>query len=556
MEHLQTYQNVLPDLVPILIVDDNPDDADWLCIHLEQKQSFQILRSESLQETIQCIERQRVELIILDLGLPDSSGLHALFEIQKCDPRVPVIVLTGLRDDSLGRIAVKHGAQEFLHKEDISIQTLLRSISHAIERKRTQNEALVAFHDVQGILAGMPCVLIGLDEALRICLFNDMAEQLFGTSFQDVGNLPFSLFVEMQGGSGREILALLETRSVDHSAKRLLNLKFMTKDDTPVLVDVSLSKIDVTGVGAPLFLILATDVTQVRQMEMQLSLARKMESIGQLAAGIAHEINTPIQFISDNLRFLQEGFTALEEVLKAAQVCCVPDPAGPESDRLASLAGAIQMGDLDYLSREIPQALAQSLEGAERVAKIVRAMKEFSHPGSEEKKLVDVNHALETTITVARNEWKYVAEVERRFDPTLPLVPGLPGELNQVFLNLLVNAAQAIGEIIRPNSGERRRITVSTQGEAGWVEIRIADEGPGIPETIRHRIFEPFFTTKEVGKGTGQGLAIAHDVIVKKHGGQLFLQSELGEGSTFIIRLPVGEKAYGAVNSGQKRISE
>jgi signal transduction histidine kinase/FixJ family two-component response regulator len=556
MEHLQTHQNVLPDLVPILIVDDNPDDADWLCIHLEQKQSFQILRSESLQETIQCIERQRVELIILDLGLPDSSGLHALFEIQKCDPRVPVIVLTGLRDDSLGRIAVKHGAQEFLHKEDISIQTLLRSISHAIERKRTQNEALVAFHDVQGILAGMPCVLIGLDEALRICLFNDMAEQLFGTSFQDVGNLPFSLFVEMQGGSGREILALLETRSVDHSAKRLLNLKFLTKDDTPVLVDVSLSKIDVAGVGAPLFLILATDVTQVRQMEMQLSLARKMESIGQLAAGIAHEINTPIQFISDNLRFLQEGFTALEEVLKAAQVCCVPDPAGPESDRLASLAGAIQMGDLDYLSREIPQALAQSLEGAERVAKIVRAMKEFSHPGSEEKKLVDVNHALETTITVARNEWKYVAEVERRFDPTLPLVPGLPGELNQVFLNLLVNAAQAIGEIIRPNSGERRWITVSTQGEAGWVEIRIADEGPGIPETIRHRIFEPFFTTKEVGKGTGQGLAIAHDVIVKKHGGQLFLQSELGEGSTFIIRLPVGEKAYGAVNSGQKRISE
>jgi two-component system, NtrC family, sensor kinase len=235
------------------------------------------------------------------------------------------------------------------------------------------------------------------------------------------------------------------------------------------------------------------------------------------------------------------------DVLGVTQACCGADPAGPASTVVARLAEAVQGADLDYLSQEIPQALQQSLDGVNRVAKIVRAMKEFSHPGSEEKKPVDLNHALETTITVARNEWKYVAEVELRFDATLPLVPGLPGELNQVFLNLLVNAAQAIGEMNGAEMEAKRRIIVSTGRSEGWAEIRIADQGPGIPESIRHRLFEPFFTTKQVGKGTGQGLAIAHDVIVKKHRGQLFVESELGKGSTFVIRLPCHMKPSGAV---------
>jgi len=211
------------------------------------------------------------------------------------------------------------------------------------------------------------------------------------------------------------------------------------------------------------------------------------------------------------------------------------------------LHDAIQNADLEYLMTEIPRALQQSLEGAERVSKIVRAMKEFSHPGIEEKKPIDLNHALETTITVARNEWKYVADIELELDSTLPLVPCFPGELNQVFLNLLVNAAQAIGEIVDRGKDEKGRILVSTRQQGGVVEIRVGDTGPGIPEEIQQRIFEPFFTTKEVGKGTGQGLAIAHDTIVKKHDGQLFLESTVGKGATFIMQLPLKNRKMSPV---------
>jgi len=175
----------------------------------------------------------------------------------------------------------------------------------------------------------------------------------------------------------------------------------------------------------------------------------------------------------------------------------------------------------------------------ERVAKIVLAMKEFSHPGTDEKKLVDINKAIESTITVSRNEWKYVAELHTDLDPNLGLVPCLASELNQVFLNIIVNAAHAIGDAIAGREGARGTVTIATRPVDDWCEIRISDSGCGIPKAIRHRVFDPFFTTKEVGKGTGQGLAIAHDVVVNKHQGTLAVESEVGAGTTFIIRLPV-----------------
>jgi signal transduction histidine kinase len=188
---------------------------------------------------------------------------------------------------------------------------------------------------------------------------------------------------------------------------------------------------------------------------------------------------------------------------------------------------------------EVPQAIQQSLQGIGRVTTIVRAMKEFSHPGSEEKSDTDLNRAIETTITVARNEWKYVAEVVTDFDPALPLVRCLPGEINQVILNLIVNAAHAIADVVENNGKSKGTITIRTRSQGDRVEIRVSDTGTGIPETIRAKIFDPFFTTKGVGKGTGQGLAIAHSVIVDKHGGTISCETEVGKGTTFVIRLPL-----------------
>ncbi len=282
-------------------------------------------------------------------------------------------------------------------------------------------------------------------------------------------------------------------------------------------------------------LIVARDVTERQQMEVQLRHSQKLEAIGQLAAGIAHEINTPIQYVGDNAVFLQDAFqdvldflALLQERIEAGEI------TGDWKEKVQAL-------DLDYLQVEIPKAIQQSLEGVGRVAKIVSAMKDFSHPGGAARERVDLNRAIESTITVSRNVWKYAATLETDFDSALPLVPCFPGEFNQVILNLLVNAAHAIEEANASKpSGSTGQIRVSTRQMDDSVEIRISDTGAGIPEAIRSRVFDPFFTTKPVGKGTGQGLSIARAVIVDKHGGTIDLLSEPGKGTTFILRLPLG----------------
>lgn len=268
--------------------------------------------------------------------------------------------------------------------------------------------------------------------------------------------------------------------------------------------------------------------------------SEKMASIGQLAAGIAHEINTPTQYVGDNTRFLQDAFVDLRKLLeKYDQLLKVVKDIRVSDDLIQEVEAAMEEADLMYLMEEIPKAIEQSLEGVERVSRIVRAMKEFSHPGIGEKTTVDINKSLESTITVARNEWKYVAEMVTDFDPSLPLVLCLPGELNQVFLNMIINAAHSIANVVGETSDGKGTMTISTRPNGSWVEIRISDTGAGIPEEIRSRIFDPFFTTKEVGKGTGQGLAIARSAIVDKHGGTITFDTQMGKGTTFIVRLPI-----------------
>jgi len=204
---------------------------------------------------------------------------------------------------------------------------------------------------------------------------------------------------------------------------------------------------------------------------------------------------------------------------------------------VAGLEQAEQACDLEFICCEVPRAIDQSLDGTRRVAKIVRAMKEFSHPDAADKIATDLNKAIDSTITVARNEWKYVSEVVKEFDESLPPVVCYPGDINQVVLNLIVNAAHAIKEKIK--EGEKGKITVATRNRDESVEISVTDTGNGIPEPIRTRVFDPFFTTKEVGKGTGQGLALAYSVVVKKHAGKIWFDTEVGQGTTFFITLPI-----------------
>jgi len=276
----------------------------------------------------------------------------------------------------------------------------------------------------------------------------------------------------------------------------------------------------------------AADVTHISALEQQLAQASRLESIGQLAAGIAHEINTPVQYVSDNTRFLVESFDDLLNALRAVAELAVDGEPGGE--RLRVLLKGV---DLSFLGAEIPAALAQSLEGLERVTQIVRALKDFSHPG-QGRIAADLNRAVESTVQVSRNEWRYVAALDLDLHPDVGLVRCHEGEIKQVLLNIVVNAAHAIaGDHERAKSGMLGRIILRTERLETGVRITVADDGPGMTESVQKRIFDPFFTTKPIGQGTGQGLSMAYAVI-QKHGGTLAVSSTPGGGATFTIDLP------------------
>jgi PAS domain S-box-containing protein len=285
---------------------------------------------------------------------------------------------------------------------------------------------------------------------------------------------------------------------------------------------------------------LMQDITELRRLGRELAAAQKLESVGRLAAGVAHEINTPVQFVSDNVQFARASMTDIAAVILAYRA--LQEAAQQGGDVIEAAARAAQSetaAELDYLMKDVPLALEGAVEGLGRIATIVRSMKEFAHPDQAEKTLADLNQAIRSTLVIAHNEYKYVAEIDTQFGE-LPLVPCYLGEINQVVLNLIINASHAISDVIK-DTGSLGKLTISTRfdADADAVEVAIADSGSGIPESARNQVFDPFFTTKEVGKGTGQGLAIARSVIVNKHGGTLRFETECGKGTTFFIRLPL-----------------
>jgi two-component system, NtrC family, sensor kinase len=278
-------------------------------------------------------------------------------------------------------------------------------------------------------------------------------------------------------------------------------------------------------------------------LEEQINQTQKLEVIGQLAAGIAHEINTPIQYVSDNMVFLRESWSAIDRIVTvAARVHDEWSKGSLTTGTRADLEKCFAGFDVDYLANEIPRAIDETFEGARQVAKIVGAMNEFAHPAGAHRALCDLNHAIENTIAFSRNAWKYVARIETSLDRNMPLVPCRLDQINQVTLNLIVNAAHAISDTIGDGAAGLGTISISTEYAGDWVTLRFKDTGSGIPEAVRNRIFEPTFTTKPLGKGTGQGLFLAR-VIVQQHGGEIHFESETGKGTTFIIRLPINPEA-------------
>jgi PAS domain S-box-containing protein len=405
---------------------------------------------------------------------------------------------------------------------------------------RARRDMQVAIHDIEMLLGSIRSILVALDGDDRIRRFNASAEAALGLAAREVaGRDFFSVGLDWEGQALRRALDESRTRLVP---ARVEEIRCRTADGAERLLGLTVNPVPAQEAGArPGVLILGQDLSAIKTRQLRDSHERRMQAIGRLASGIAHEINTPIQYLGYNAGFLDEAFAALLAVIDAQATAAEAAADGP--DRLAAALARVREVedevDLAYLRQEIPQAIANSRKGLRQVTDIVAAMRQMAHPGTGERRFVDINALVRDIVTVTRNAWKNVAEVGLALAPDLPQVYGLPHEVSQVLLNVLLNAAQAVEERVNREPWTRGRIDIASGLAGDWVEVAVADTGPGIPEAIQGRIFDPFFTTKEAGKGTGQGLAISH-AVMGRHGGVIDFVSRPGQGTTFFLRFPAG----------------
>jgi PAS domain S-box-containing protein len=486
-----------------------------------------------------------------DENLLNNPGIQAVETTIKCADGVERDFLisrsTFTRHDGIvaGIISVmlnltdKNRAEKLLQDRTAELIKSNEELKHQIKkRKRAKRTIKEAHREINHLISSLPTILIGLTRENEIIHWNTVAENVFKKPAAEVMGTTLD-----RCGIEWDCQKIADGISQSQAAGcnvRMDNINFRNPEGEERYLGLTITpfngeKNSILGVT-----IIGADITERIKFEAKLHQSHKMEAIGQLAAGIAHEINTPTQFVGDNTRFVQDAFGDLiqacslyKELLKAAK-------SGPVSEKLIqSLEKRFEELDIGYLEEEVPLAIQQTLKGVDRITNIVQAMKIFAHPGGIAKEPIDINKEIEKTLTITRNEWKYVARLITDFDSTLPAVPCHRAEFNQVILNLIVNAAHAIEDLNGGNSSEKGTITIRTGRDGNWAEIRISDTGAGIPEAVRHRIFDLFFTTKEPGRGTGQGLAIAHSVIVEKHNGTINLETEEGQGTAFILRLPI-----------------
>ncbi len=415
-----------------------------------------------------------------------------------------------------------------LERANKRISTLEKMIEDRTREVYLEQEQLRQAHTyVNKILETMQSSVIVVDEHNFISSANS-------TTFSWLNYIPEDIIGEPISMLAPEIS--LSNNYIDENIK--LETFYKKADGTKIPVIFSTAPLDRIDMGCRGYVCVAHDISEKKSLEAQILQTQKLEAIGQLASGIAHEINTPIQFVGDNTRFLQDSFDDLMDLLDLLKLGLATEKIESVTDPRV-MKEKFENVDFDFLRDEIPKAIQQTLEGVNRVTNIVKAMKEFAHPGGERKQLVELNKLIESTTIVSTNEWKYVSEMEFNRNNDLPLVPCLPGELNQVLLNIIINAAHAIADQNKKINRGKGKIKIWTEFSKGKeVVINIQDNGGGIPKDISNKVYDPFFTTKEVGRGTGQGLAMARSIIVDKHKGKLDFISEDDVGTTFRITLP------------------
>lgn len=408
---------------------------------------------------------------------------------------------------------------------DLERSSLERTISHSSSEMRALHDKLEAERDrLRAILESAALGILSVDADDRIIDANPAATRMLGLAPDQLVGRSFSSILD---GSASQSLRPPRTDQASLDEHRYAHPNGRTAWFHATRTWVH----DHAGI-VQLDTVVLEDITEKKILEGSLRHAQKLEAVGRLAAGIAHEINTPVQFVSDNVHFLKDSFEGIATLVERLEMLATAASLDQECRRAAEEA------DWEYLHDEVPKSIVQTLDGLQRVASIVHSMKNFAHTDRGEQVAADLNAALSSTLTVARHEYKNVAVAVTDFGDIPPVVCSR-GDLNQVFLNLIVNAAHTIADVVG-KTGELGRITVATRREGEDVVVSIADTGAGIPEAVAAKIFDPFFTTKDVGRGSGQGLALARQIIVNKHQGSIWYETRAGAGTTFFIRLPIG----------------
>ena len=506
---------------------------------------------------VQAIDRNDpFDLAFVDMRMPPGwDGVETIEALWKADNDLQVVICTAFSDYSWEETLTRLGMSDrllILKKPFDNAEVLQMAMSLFEKRKllrqlRKQTgklesqvaeqtaELKVAYEDAERLLEAISSILISLDAKGNIIRWNQMAESVFGISAAAVQG---KRFVELEIDWRHPAVAKQYLTQWDFATRNRQELEFTNKEGAIRSLGMSAFPVE-SSQGNAGCLFLGSDITETKLLRNQLDQAQRLESVGQLAAGVAHEINTPMQYIGDNVSYVHKCFENIRPVLDwLPHAIDQLKSMSPDPKSVCELEERMKKAKLKSIVDRVPEALADAQEGIAAVTKIVAAMKEFSHPGSETKMNSDLNHILSTSLTVAKNEYKYVADIETVFDPKLPTVQGFPSELNQVFLNIIVNAAHAIGDQTKQGTNGRGLIKISTSLQGDLIEVRIQDTGGGMPVAVQARIFEPFFTTKVVGKGTGQGLAIAHTIIVQKHLGRIWCDVDPGVGTTFVIQIP------------------
>ncbi len=542
----------------VLVVEDDPLNRTLL-EGLLSKASVNIdklILVGSLEAAVDYLNEHPCDIVLLDLNLPDSDGLNTLMSITECDSDTAIVVITGEYDDDVGLKAVTHGAQEYLVKGRYDAYILGKSITYAIERKQAEEQLRKNEHQYRTLVDNLPQRILLKDrDSIFISCNEHYAKEFDMTPDEMVGKTDYDFYKKKSAdkyrASDSEVLKSRERKDEYITLTERNDKKIIHIVKTPVIDD----KNELVGV-----LCIFEDVTKQKQAERSAEQAygqlhkaheelkgvqsqiiqnEKLASIGQLAAGVAHEINNPMGFVSSNFETLQsyvKKFQRLFDIYSEFVEEAKNEGGKKLLDKVEEIEELRQDTQIDFVIEDIEGLFSDMQEGLSRITNIVQNLRDFSRIDQRgELAEYDLNDGIRSTLLVAKNEIKYDANVKTEFGE-VPLILCNSGQVNQVFLNMLINAAQAIRSQEKKKKGN---ITIKTYVDDEDAICEITDDGPGIAPDKVSKIFDPFFTTKAPGKGTGLGLSVSHDIIVNKHKGTILVDSTVGEGTTFTIKLPI-----------------